>query len=412
MESVIGSCAGLDVHKKSGEACVRRIEPDGRLHMQTRSWGTTTGQLQQMAAWLAAQQVTHVAMESTGVFWKPIYNILEGRFEVLLVNAQHLKQVPGRKTDWSDCQWIAQLLPHGLLRGSFVPPREQRELRDLTRHRAQLTAERTRIANRIHKLLEDANIQLAAVASDVLGVSGRAMLEALIRGEADPDKLADLAQGQLRGKIPELREALEGHVTEHHRYLLGLLWEELTSTERFLARIDARIQELTRPFGAEIERLREIPGLDRRTAEVLLAEVGTNMKVFPSAQHLASWAGMCPGNDQTAGKRRSGRTTKGSVWLRTALVQAAWGASHVKRSYLAAQYRRLAGRRDRKRALVTVAHSLLVIVYHLLQNRTQYEDLGPDYLDRLREKHLTRYLVRRLERLGHKVTLEPLGHTA
>lgn len=412
MESVIRSCAGMDVHKKSVEVCVRRIEPDGRLHLQTRSWKTTTAQLEQMAEWLAAQQVTHVAMESTGVFWKPIYNILEGRFEVLLVNAQHLKQVPGRKTDWSDCQWIAQLLQHGLLRSSFVPPREQRELRDLTRHRAQLTAERTRIANRIHKLLEDANLKLAAVATDILGVSGRDMLRALIAGQEDAQELAELARGQLRGKIPELREALQGHLTEHHRYLLGLLWEELSSTENFLARIDARIEELTRPFEAEIERLREIPGLDRRSAEVLLAEIGTNMKVFPSAQHLASWAGLCPGNDRTAGKRRSGRTTKGSIWLRTALVQAAWGASHAKRSYLAAQYRRLAGRRGRKRALVTVAHSLLVIVYHLLQNRSRYADLGPDYLDRLREKHLTRYLVHRLERLGHKVTLEPLGQAA
>jgi transposase len=362
LESVIQACAGMDVHKKSVEVCVRRIEPDGRLHLQTRSWGTTTGLLRQMAEWLAAQQVPHVARESPGVFWKPIYNILEGRFEVLLGNAQHLKQVPGRKTDGRDGPWIAQLLQHGLLRGSFVPPREQRELRDLTRHRAQLMAERTRIVNRMHKLLEDATIQLAAVATDILGASGRDILRALIAGQEDAASLAELARGQLRGKIPELREALQGHLTEHHRYLLALLWEELSSTENFLARVGARIEELTRPFEAESERLREIPGLDRRSAEVLLAEIGTNMKVFPSAQHLASWAGVGPGNDQTAGKRRSGKTTKGSIWLRTALVQAAWGASHAKRSYLAAQYRRLAGRRGRKRALVTVAPSLLVIV--------------------------------------------------
>ncbi len=412
MEPIIACCAGLDVHKKTVEAHVRRREPDGGLHQATRQWGTMTSELGGLVEWMKAQGVTHVAMESTGVFWKPIYNLLEGQFQVLLVNAQHLKQVPGRKTDVRDCQWIAQLLQHGLLRGSFIPPRWQRELRDLTRHRSQLTAEKTRVANRIHKVLEDANIKLGAVATDILGASGRDMIQALIAGEQDPQRLADLARKRLRGKIPQLEEALAGNVTEHHRYMLEILWDQLNSLEELMSRLDRRIEELTRPFQQPIARMREVPGLDRRVAETVLAEVGPDLQPFPSDQHLASWSGLCPGNDQSAGKRRSGKTTKGSRWLRQTLVQAAWAASRARHSYLAAQYHRLAGRRGRKRALVAVAHSLLVIIYHLLKNGVPYHDLGPDYLDRLHPERLTRYLVKRLERLGHKVTLEPLGDAA
>jgi transposase len=334
MDNVFPRCAGLDVHKASVEACVRRMEASGRLHQQTRHWGTMTRDILAMADWMAAQGVTHVAMESTGVYWKPIYNILESRFTVLLVNARHLKQVPGRKSDIRDCQWIAQLLQHGLLKGSFIPPRPQRELRDLARHRTQLVEEKTRTVNRIHKVLEDTNIKLASVATDILGVSGRAMLEAMIEGQKDPTQLADLAQGQLRGKIPELEKALEGHLTEHHRFMLRLLWKQLTQQEALIAELDSRIEEQTHPFADEIERLDAVPGVDRRVAQAVLAEVGADMTPFPTHQHLASWAGMCPGNEESAGKRRRRRVTPGNRWLKRTLVQAAWAASHTNRQLL------------------------------------------------------------------------------
>jgi len=406
MENVFSCCAGLDVHKDSVEACVRRMEPTGQLHHQTRHWGTMTEDLLAMADWMAAQGVTHVAMESTGVYWKPIFNILESRFTVLLVNARHLKQVPGHKSDVQDCQWIAQLLQHGLLKGSFIPPRPQRELRDLTRHRTQITEEKTRTVNRIHKVLEDANIKLASVASDVLGVSGRAMLAALMQGQEHPVRLAELAQGQLRGKIPELEKALQGRLTEHHRFLLRMLWQQLAQQETWIAELEAKIGELTRPLAVEIERLDAVPGIDRRVAEVLLAEAGPDMSPFPSHQHLSSWAGMCPGNEQSAGKRRRQRITPGNRWLKATLVQAAWAASHTKNSYLASQYRRLAGRRGKKRALIAVGHSILVIYYHMMSETTRYADLGGDFFDRLEPDRLRRYYVRRLERLGYKVALE------
>lgn len=406
MERVVACCAGLDVHKESVEACVRRMEANGQLHRQTRHWGTMTADLRAMADWFGAQGVTHVAMESTGVFWKPIFNILEDRFTVLLVNARHLKQVPGRKSDIRDCQWIAQLLQYGLLKGSFIPPLPQRELRDLTRYRTRLIEEKTRTINRVHKILEDANIKLAAVASDALGVSGRAMIQRLIEGDTDPHKLADLALGLLRGKIPELEKALEGHVTEHHRFLLRLLWKQLAQQEELIAEVDRQVQERTRPFGAEIQRLDAVPGINQQVAEVLLAEVGPDMSPFPTHQHLASWAGMCPGNEESAGKRRRKRITPGNRWLKATLVQAAWAASHNRNSYLASQYRRLAGRRGKKRALVAVAHSILVIFYHMMSNATSYADLGADFFERLEPNRLKRYYINRLERLGYKVALE------
>jgi transposase len=406
METIITCCAGLDIHKKSVEACVRRRRANDRVHQETRHWGTMTGDLKAMADWMAAQGVTHVAMESTGVYWKPIYNILEDRLQVLLVNARHLKRVPGRKSDIRDCQWIAQLLQHGLLKGSFVPPRPQRELRDLTRHRTKLMEEKGRTINRIHKVLEDANIKLGSVASDILGVSGRAMLDALIEGQEDPVKLADFAQRRLRGKIPELERALQGHLTEHHRFMLKLLWKQLTEEEELLAELDARIEERTRPFAEQIERLDAVPGVDRRVVEVWLAEVGADMTPFPTDGDLASWAGMCPGNEESAGKRRRRRITPGDHWLKRTLAQAAWAASHSKNTYLASQYRRLAGRRGKKRALIAVGHSMLVIFYHMLREGTTYCDLGGNYFDGRETQRLTRYYVKRLEALGHKVTLE------
>jgi transposase len=348
-------------------------------------------------------------MESTGSYWKPVFNLLESRFEVVLVNAHHIKQVPGRKTDVKDSQWIAQLLACGLLRSSFVPAREQRELRDLTRQRAQLCGEQTRCVNRIHKVLQDANIKLSSVATDVLGVSGRQMLEALLRGEDDPEQLAELAKRRLRGKIPQLRRALKGHLTAHHRFLLEQLLRHLAHLEEQLAAFSARIEECLRPFldEATVERLDAVPGLNRLTIENVVAEIGADMTQFPAAGHLACWAGLCPGNEESAGKRKSGRTTKGNVWLRRALCQAAWAAARKKDSYFQAQFRRLAGRRGKKRAVVAVAHSLLEVIYHLLKNpQLEYHDLGGNYFDELDPERLCRHLVKRLERLGFDVTIQ------
>jgi transposase len=407
MDILYRCCAGLDVHKKTVVACVRRIDVAGQARQEIRTFGTMTCDLLALSDWLAEQGVEQVAMESTGVYWKPVFNILEGRFAVMLVNAQHIKQVPGRKTDVKDCAWIAQLLQHGLLRASFVPPAPIRELRDLTRQRAQLVAEKATAANRIQKVLEDANIKLASVATDVLGVSGRDMLEALIAGEDDAEKLADKARKRLRNKIPALQAALRGRVTAHHRFQLRLLLDHVTHLEELISRLGGRIEEVAAPFAEAVERLTTIPGVEQRAAETVIAEIGPNMEQFPTAEHLASWAGMCPGNNESAGKRKSGKTTKGSRWLRQMLTQAAWAASHTKDTYLSAQYRRLAARRGKKRALVALGHTLLVIMYHLLKNRTTYQELGGDFLERLEPDRLTRQLVQRLEKLGHDVTLRP-----
>lgn len=409
MDVILGCCAGLDVHKDSVEACVRRLSAGGKVVPEVRHWGTTTRELVEMAEWLSEKGVTHVAMESTGVYWKPIFNILEAQFEILLANAHHLKNVPGRKTDIKDCQWIAQLLQHGLLKGSFIPPRGQRELRDLTRQRTQLTDEASRTSNRIQKVLEDANIKLGSVASNVVGTSGRLMLEAIVAGQDDPTQLAELAQRRLRSKIPALEQALYGKLTEHHRWMLRLLLDQLKTTEQFIARLDERIGELTRPLEPVMEKLDAIPGVDRRVAAVLMAEIGPDMTPFPSDAHLACWAGISPGNNESAGKRRNGKTTKGSRWLRQALVQAAWAASHKKDSYFQAHARNLMHRRGRKRGLVAVAHSLLTVIYHMLKDKTVYQDLGPQFLDRLRATHLVRFHVRRLQQLGLDVVLTPMA---
>ena len=407
MEILYRACAGLDVYKETVVVCVRRLGAAGQVHQEVRTFATMTRDLLALADWLAVQGVTHVAMESTGVYWKPIFNILENQFQVILVNAQHIKHMPGRKTDVKDCEWIAQLLQLGLLRASFVPPRPVRELRDLTRQRAQLVQERARTANRIQKVLEDANLKLGSVATDILGVSGRDMLEAIVAGETDAEKLAELARQRLRAKIPALRLALEGRVTEHHRFLLRTLLDHVAHLETVIGQYSARIEAVLSPFEAAVDRLKTIPGVDRRAAEVIVAEIGKDMSQFPSDDHLSSWAGVCPGNDQSAGKRRSGRTTKGSRWLRTRLVPVAWAASRTKGSYFSAQYRRLAPRRGKKRALAALGHAILVIAYHLLKDGTTYQELGADFFEELEPERLVRYLVRRLEKLGHKVTLEP-----
>jgi transposase len=409
MDIIFDNVAGLDVHQKTIMVCVRKIQPQGGKAEEVRTFGTMTRDLLQMSDWLASEGVTHVAMESTGVLWKPVWNILEGLFELLLVNPRELKQVPGRKSDVRDCQWIAHLLQCGLLRSSFVPPRAQRELRDLTRQRTQLLAEQTRAANRIHKTLEDANIKLGAVATDILGKSGRAMLHALVAGQRDPAKLAELAVGKLRGKIPDLKSALQGHFTEHHCFMLRSLLDHIEYLERQIELFSNRIEGCLRPFldDEQMERLDAIPGVNRRTIENVVAEIGSDMSRFPHDNHLSSWAGMSPGNEESAGKRMRNRTTKGNRWLRRALTEAAWAASRTKGSYLGARYRRLAARRGKKRALIAVGHTILKIFYHVLSKDVDYEDLGVDYFDKLKPEQYRRYLVKRLETLGYDVTLTP-----
>jgi transposase len=376
MDVLHACCAGLDVHKRTVVACVRRVDPAGKVHKTTKTFATMTRDLLDLADWLVAHGVAVVAMESTGTYWKPVFNLLEPRLSVVLVNAHHIKQVPGRKTDVKDSEWIAQLLQHGLLRASFIPPRSTRELRDLTRQRTQLIGAKTAVANRIQKVLEDANIKLGSVASNVLGVSGRDMIEAIIRGEHDPVKLAERARRRLRGKIPQLREALQGSVTEHHRFLLRGLMDHLGHLERLIGRHSDRIAEAMAACEEAIRRITTIPGVDLRVAEVVLAEIGLEMDRFPTAGHLSSWAGLASGNHESAGKRRSGRTTPGNRWLKTALVQAAWAARRAKGTHLAAKFNRIARSRGAKRAAVAVAHTILVIIYHLMKEDMDYREIA------------------------------------
>jgi transposase len=406
MEVVHQCCCGLDVHKDSVTACVVWAEEKGKKRREERSYGTFTGDLLQLADWLRACGATHVAMESTGVYWKPVWHVLEGQFELLLVNAQHVKAIPGRKTDRGDAARLAELLQHGLLRSSFVPPPPIRELRDLTRYRVSLAQECNRIANRIQKVLEDANLKLASVATDPLGASGRAMLKALIEGERDSEKLAEMSRGLLRRKIPQLKQALEGRVSDHHRFLLKELLDHLEFIESKMTRLEEEIAKRLRPFEETVSRLCTVPGIDRISAWGIISEVGLDMKQFPDAAHLASWAGVCPGSWESAGKRKSGRTRKGNAWLRRHLCQSAWGVSTKQNNYLSALFRRLAARRGVKRATIAVAHTLLVIVYHVLQRPVEYHELGPDYFDKLNPERSKRKLVERLEALGFRVTLE------
>ena len=409
MDTIFAKVAGLDVHQKFITVGVRCRLDTGKLFAEVRTFGTMTRDLLAWADYLEALGVTQVAMESTGVLWKPVWNILDGRFQLLLVNPRHVKQVPGRKSDVSDAEWIAQLLQCGLLQGSFVPRRELRELRDLTRFRAQLAGEQTRLANRIHKTLEDANLKLGAVASDILGKSGRAMLRAWIRGERDPEKLARLAEGRLRAKIPELELALEGHFSEHHRFLVEHLLGHLDELERPVEELSGRIAEKLRPVldAARLKRLDAIPGVNRTTIESVIAEIGADMSQFPDEHQLSSWAGICPGNEKSAGKWLRSHTTRKNRWLRRAITEAAWAAGRTKESYLGAQYRRLAARRGKKRALIAVGHSLLVIFYHMLKYDVEYRDLGVDYFDKRQPERLRDYLVKRLQRLGYQVSLTP-----
>jgi transposase len=401
-------CCGLDVHKKVVAACVLTPGESGQPRKELRSFGTMTEDLERLADWLAERGVGAVALESTGSYWKPVWNILEERrFALVLANAQHVKHVPGRKTDVKDAEWLADLLRHGLVRGSFVPDRAQRELRELTRYRTSLVEERTAAVNRLQKVLEGANVKLASVATDVTGVSARAMLAELVAGSTDAAALAELAVGQLRAKIPDLQRALTGRVGDHQRFLLAQQLAHVDFLDEQIARLDAEVAERTRPFEDAIARLDTIPGVGRRGAEILVAEIGTDLSRFPNPGHLASWAGMCPGNHESAGKRRGGATRKGSPALRRALVQAAHAAGRSKRTYLGAQYRRLASRRGPPKAAVAVGHTILVVAYHLLTRATVYADLGPTYYDERDRDRTRRQLVGRLEKLGYEVTTTP-----
>jgi transposase len=408
MEVIVPRCCGLDVHKREVVACLVSTEPDGTVCKEVRAFGTMTPDILALADWLATHAVTQVAMESTGVYWKPIWNLLEEQFDLLLVNARHVKAVPGRKTDVRDCEWLAELLRHGLLTGSFVPDRPQRELRELTRYRTSLVRERTAATNRLQKTLEGANVKLASVATDILGKSGREILAALVAGKTDSAELAQLAQGRLREKIPQLERALVGCVGAHQRFLVAEQVAHIDFLDAAMTRVSAELAERLRPDEEAMSRLDTIPGVGLAVAETLVAEIGVDLTRFPSAKHLAAWAGLCPGNDESAGKRRGGTTRKGSPWLRACLVQAAHAAARTKGTYLAAQYRRLATRRGRARAAVAVAHSILTIVYHLLTEGTVYHDLGGNYFDERDRQAVERRLVHRLEGLGYKVSLDPL----
>lgn len=407
MEVVYARCCGIDVHKQTVVACVMVTDETGKVQKETRTFATMSGDLHALAQWLRATGVTHVAMESTGVYWKPVYNLLEGQFEILVVNPDHIKKVSGRKTDVSDAEWMADLLRHDLLQGSFIPSAQQRALRDLTRYRTTLTDERSREVNRVQKVLEDANLKLASVASDVMGVSGRAILHELLQGKTEPRLLAELAKGRLREKRELLEKALAGTLKPHHRFLLIQHLSHIDFLDEQLAKLDAEIAEQMRPFEAEVLRWDQLPGINRRIAQVLIAEIGADLHQFPDAQHLASWAGLCPGNHESGGKRKSGKTRKGNIWLRRALIEAAHGAARSKQKYFAGLYHRLAGRRGKKRALVAVAHSLLVTGYHMLTRQQDYQDLGPNYFDERNKEAVKRRAVKRLENLGFQVELKP-----
>jgi transposase len=405
VERIVERPGALDVHRASVTACVR-VWQERVLEEHVAEFRTTVQGLLALRDWLEALAVKQVAMEATGVYWKPVWAVLEDRFELMLVNARHVKQVPGRKTDVKDAQWLCQLLEAGLLRASLVPPKPIRTLRNLTRYRKTQINDRQREAARLHKILEDTGIKLGCVATDIMGKSGRDMLDALVHGTTDPVALAELARGQLRKKIPALREALTGRFDSEHALIVGQILAHIDFLDEAIARLSDAIERQMEPFSRERELLMTIPGVKQRTAEVLIAEIGVDMHAFPTAKHLASWAGVCPGNDESAGKRRSGKTRRGSKWLRATLTEAALAATRTKNSYLAAQYQRLRGRRGHAKAVTAVGHSILTAVWHMLQTGELYHDLGADYYTRRDPDRLTKRLVRQLEALGHRVTLE------
>jgi transposase len=407
MHVVYTRCAGLDVHKKTVVVTVLLTASNGSVTKETRTFCTMTADLLRLEAWLTELEVDHLALESTGVYWYPIYNLLEEGRTVLLVNPQHIKAVPGHKTDVRDSEWLADLLRHGLLSPSFIPPKPIRELREVTRYRKQLVYERTQYANRLQKVLESANIKLAAVASDILGKSGRAMLEALITGEQEVAEMAAYARGRLRRRIPELCLALDGRMSSHHRFLLRQILQHIDGVDQELVEIEQQIAAYLQPYAEASQLLQTIPGIGAPAAAAIISEIGVDMSRFPSAKHLASWAGVCPGNNQSGGKRLPSGTTGGNRWLRAILAEAVWVISRTKGTYLAAQFQRLMRRRGKYKAVMAVAHTLLVLIYHMLRDHKPYADLGPDYFDRLDRVRMERHHVRRLEQLGYTVTLSP-----
>jgi transposase len=407
MEVIYERCCGLDVGKDEVVACVRTPSGSGGRKSQVRTYKTFTAHLEELASWLAEEHVTDVVMEATGPYWKPVWYVLEEQgFELMLVNSRHVKILPGRKTDVGDAAWLAELLEHGLLRGSFVPPQAIRELRDLTRYRKRLIQNHTSECQRIQKTLADAGIRLDSVASSVLGVSGRAMLKALIAGERDPEVLAEMARAKLRNKLPELREAMYGRFSDHHALLIDMSLTHVEQIEAAIARLDGEVDKVMEPFSTARDLLDTITGVGKRAAECIIAEIGVDMSRFPTAGHLASWAGSCPGNNVTGGKRRSGKTTKGDVWLQEILVECAWSTARAKNTYLQAQYWRLARRIGKKKAAVAVGHSILVIVWHLLSEGCTYEDLGGDFFTKRDTDRARQRAVAQLEALGYRVHLE------
>lgn len=401
-------CAGLDVHKVTVVACVLLSTPSGKATHEVRTFATTTHGLQDLTGWLSSQSVTHVAMESTGIYWRPVFNLLEGHFQVILVNAQHMKAVPGHKTDVKDSEWIADLLRHGLLSPSFIPPKPIRDLRDVVRARKTLVQQRAQAILRVQKVLETANMKLSSVASDVLGTSGREMLDALLEGISDAETLANFAHGRLRAKLPALREALDGRIEDTHRVLLRHLLDQIDFLQGQLDTLLAEIQARLSDSSKELALLLQVPGIGLTAAATILAEIGTDMSCFPSASHLASWAGVAPGNKQSGGKRLKTHTNKGNTHLRAVLAEVVWVISHTRDNYLSAQYHRLARRIGKKRAIVAVSHSLLVIIYHMLRDNQDYHDLGPHYFETLETTRQRDTAVRRLEALGYSVTLQEM----
>jgi transposase len=409
MEVLHARCAGLDVHKKTVVACVR-LACEGKVVTEARTFATTTQGLLALSDWLSENGCTHVAMEATGVYWKPVWHVLsDGEFELVLANASHVKNVPGRKTDISDATWLAEFLAHGLIRASFVPDGQTQEMRVLLRTRKQLVRDKTRHTQRIHKTLEDANIKLDAELSDVLGKSGRAMLEAMVAGESDPARLAALAHPNVKSTQATLREALRGRVTRHHRFLLQLHLEQIDALDTAIAAIDQEVEAALAPFRTAIELVSSIPGVRTLSAQMIVSEIGIDMTRFPTAGHLLSWAGLCPRNDESAGKRRSSRLRQGAPWLKTTLVQCAWAAKRKKGSYLEAQFQRLRSRRGPQKAICAVAASILTAAYHMLKDGTMYKDLGSDHFHRRSKTTQTQHLIRRLEHLGYAVDIKPVA---
>lgn len=420
MKVFYNCCCGIDVHRSTLKANLRRTGLKGKKDLdEVRKFGTMTHELVALADWLKEAGCTHIAVESTGVFWKPLFNVLDDDFEIILVNARHYRGIPGHKTDAKDCRWLGELLQHGLLKASFIPPQHIRDLRDLTRQRRKLIQEKSSVVNRIHKVLQDANIKLSSVISNIMGTSGQEMLRLLIKGETDVEKLAECARGRMKTKRTELAEALLGFITPHHCFMLSQHFKQIDFLEDLISDFNHKIRNHVHGHNAKGENFSElikiletIPGIDRRSAEEILAEIGTNMNQFPSEDHLSSWAGVCPGNNETGGKRKSGKTTKGSRWLKSTLGEIAWAASRTKGTYLSAHYKRIARRRGRKKAIVAVGHTMLVMAYHMIKNRLLFKELGDDYFEKMGKETMARYMVKRLKKLGYQVELDQLKKVA